>query len=186
MRHAGPVRREIGIRTIFNLLGPLANPAGAMRQLIGVYDGKLAPIFAQILLDLGSRHVMVVHGSDGLDEITLTGPTLIAEGREGKVRTYQIVPEELGLERVAMEDLLGGAVEENAAIIRNIMAGIKGPKRTIAELNAAAALLVADRAANMTEGLSRARRSVESGAAARALENLIRVSNEGTAESADA
>ncbi|MBI1785051.1 anthranilate phosphoribosyltransferase [Candidatus Sumerlaeota bacterium] len=177
MKHAGPVRREIGIRTIFNMLGPLSNPAGATRQLIGVYDKHLTSIFAKVLSELGSRRVMIVHGSDGLDEITLTGPTDVSEALNGVVINYPITPEEFGLERANPRELLGGGVEENAAIIRAILAGEKGPKRTIAELNAAAALVVADRAGTISEGLLLAREAVDSGAAAGVGKKLVEISN---------
>ena len=179
MRHAGPPRREIGIPTIFNMLGPLANPAGALRQVVGVYDGRLTSMLAGVLLELGSAHAMVVHGEDGLDEITLTGPTLVAEAKDGSVKSWTIRPEELGLERTEPEKLRGGDAKENAAIIRAILGGEEGPRRTVAELNASAALVVAGRASSLMEGLQQARQSIESGSAARVLERLIALSNAG-------
>ena len=178
MRHVGGPRREIGIRTIFNMLGPLANPAGATRQLIGVYEARLTKVFAEVLNELGSVHAMVVHGSDGLDEITLTGPTDVAEVKNGKIRSFTIQPEELGLERVSTNELLGGSTEENAATIRAILEGENGPKRSVAELNAGAALVVAGRAETVAEGLELARGAIDSGAALKSLERLIAVSNE--------
>jgi anthranilate phosphoribosyltransferase len=176
MRHAGPVRREIGIRTIFNMLGPLSNPAGAARQLIGVYDERLTEVFARVLADLGAVHAMVVHGADGLDEITLTGPTRVTETKDGVARTYEIEPESFGLKRAPREALLGGTPEENAATIRAILEGAPGPKRDVAELNAAAALVVGGRARDLAEGLALARGAIDSGAARGALERLVEAS----------
>lgn len=182
MRHAGPARREIGIRTIFNMLGPLSNPAGARRQLIGVYDRHLTEVFARALARLGSIHVMVVHGEDGLDEITLTGPTWITEGRGAEIRSRMFDPAELGLKTCAASDLAGGSAEENAEIISGILRGGEkagAPRRTIAELNAAAALVVGGRAGDLAAGLAMARAAVDSGAAARSLDALVEASNEG-------
>jgi anthranilate phosphoribosyltransferase len=178
MRHAAAPRREIGIRTIFNMLGPLANPGGAKRQLIGVYDRRLMRTFAEVLLELGSEHVMIVHGSDGLDEITLTGATEVMESSQGKINSYSITPEEFGLARAPIEALLGGTAEENAATIRRILEGERGPKRDVAVLNAAAALVVGDRAESIDEGIESASRALDGGAAREALEKLVAASNE--------
>jgi anthranilate phosphoribosyltransferase len=178
MRHAGPARREIGIRTILNLLGPLANPAGAMRQLIGVGSPELTETFAGVLSELGADHVMVVHGHDGLDEISLTGPTRITEYREGTLRTYDFHPEQYKLNLCTIEELAGGrTAEEQARIIREILDGGCGPRRTIAELNAAAALIVGGRAGDFAAGLKMAGESIDSGEALNVLERLIEVSN---------
>lgn len=178
MRHAGPARREIGVRTILNLLGPLANPAGTMRQLIGVGAPELTEVFAGVLAELGADHVMVVHGLEGLDELSLTGPSKITEYKDGATRTYTITPEELGLERCALGDLQGGdSAEGRAEIIQAILAGEAGPRRAITELNAAAALIVGGRAADFAEGLKLARESIDSGAARRVLATLVEVSN---------
>lgn len=176
MRHAGPVRREIAIRTIFNMLGPLSNPAGAPRQLVGVYDSRLTTLFAEVLAQLGSTHVMVVHGSDGLDEITLTGPTRVAEAKGGEVKAYDIAPEDFGIARAEPGDLRGGDAAENAEAIRAILRGEKGPKRSIVELNAAAALVVGDAAKDIREGVELASGAIDSGAAARALDRLVAAS----------
>ncbi len=177
MRHAGSVRREIGIRTIFNMLGPLCNPAGASRQLIGVYDRKLIGMFADVLLRLGSVHALIVHGSDGLDEITTTGPTDVAEVKNGTIKADKITPEALGLSRASAEQLRGGTAEENAETIRAILRGGKGPKRDIAELNAAATLVVAGKADALAEGLAQARKAVDSGSASATLQKLAELSN---------
>lgn len=178
MRHAGPARREIGVRTILNLLGPLANPAGTMRQLIGVGAPELTEVFAGVLSELGAEHVMVVHGLDGLDEITLTGPSRITEYREGTLRTYTLDPREFGLTLCAPEELKGGEnAESRARIIREILEGQPGPKRAITELNAAATLIVGGRAGDFPNGLRLAAASIDSGAAARVLERLVQISN---------
>lgn len=180
MRHAGPARREIGVRTILNLLGPLANPAGTMRQLIGVGAPELTETFAEVLRALGGEYVMVVHGTDGLDEITLTAPTRITEMKEGVIRTYMFMPEEYGLERCALEDLqVQGGADARAQIVRDVLKGVPGPCRTVAELNAAAALVVGSHAVDFHEGLAQARQSIESGAAREVLGRLIEISNAG-------
>jgi len=178
MRHAGPARREIGVRTILNLLGPLANPAGTMRQLIGVGMAEMTETFAEVLSALGADHVMVVHGSDGLDEITLTGPTRVTEYTHESLRTFELDPEDLGLKRCHLEELKGGeTAEARAREILEILEGQPGPKRTITELNAAAALIVGARAKDFADGLALAREAIESGAARSVLERLITISN---------
>lgn len=173
MREAMPVRQELGVRTIFNVLGPLTNPAGARRQLIGVYAESLVETIGEVLLELGSEHAMVVHGADGLDEITTTGPTHIAEVRGGGLRVYVLESESLGLERAEAEDLEGGEPEENAGKMRALLAGGGGPLADITAVNAAAALYVGGRADNLSEGLSIARRALETGAAERKLDELL-------------
>jgi anthranilate phosphoribosyltransferase len=177
MRHAGPVRKEIGVRTIFNLLGPLSNPAGAKVQLLGVFSAEWVETLARALGRLGSRRVMVVHGEDGLDEISLTGPTVVAELDSGSVRTYRIVPEDLGLDRCGPEALKGGDAAENARIIRRILGGeATSAQRDIALLNAAGAIYVAGCATHMSQALEQARESVASGRAMRKLQQLIELS----------
>lgn len=179
MRHAGPTRREIGIRTVFNILGPLTNPAGAPRQLLGVYDPRLALVIAEVAGRLGAERVLVVHGHPGMDEVSASGPTMIAEydRAAGGVHTYEITPEQVGVARGTLADVAGGAAAENAAIVRAILSGAHGPKRDVVLMNAAAALLAAGEVADLAEGVDRARTSIDSGRAADALERLIAVSN---------
>ena len=176
MRYAAPVRRDIGIRTIFNILGPLTNPAGAKRQLLGVYDPALTDIMAKVLFNLGSEHAFVVRGEDGLDEITLTGETRVTELKDGVVRTYHIRPEEFGFERCAPEDLKGGDPETNAAIILDTLKGKKGPARDVVLLNSAAAVTAAGLSGSIAEGIALAHGSIDSGAALEKLEKLKRIS----------
>lgn len=177
MKYAVGPRREIAIRTVFNILGPLTNPAKAKCQVMGVYDGKLTEKLATVLGNLGSRHAMVVHGSDGLDEITLTGATRISEVRDGKVTTYEFSPEAHGMSLCSPESLKGGDAEENAAITLGILKGEKGPRRDISLLNAAAAIVVGGDVADMDKGLKRAAESVDSGAALEKLERLKEITN---------
>jgi anthranilate phosphoribosyltransferase len=177
MRHAAQPRREIGIRTIFNLLGPLSNPAGARFQLLGVFNAQWLEPLARTLGRLGSRHVMVVHGDDGLDEISLTGSSQVAELRDGSVQTYRIMPEELGIQPCAPEELRGGDATHNADIIRRILAGeATRAQAEIAILNAAAGIYVAGRAPDMRQALEVARESVASGQAAGKLVQLVELS----------
>ncbi|MBU2590645.1 MAG: anthranilate phosphoribosyltransferase [Nitrospinota bacterium] len=177
MKHAIVPRREIGIRTIFNIIGPLTNPAGALSQVIGVYDYSLTDSIARVLDNLGSRHVLVVHGSDGLDEITLTGKTRVSELRGGEVYTYEMTPEDFGLKTCKPSELLGGDPEKNASIILDILNGVKGPKRDIVLLNAAAAICAGGVADNISDGISLASQSIDSGEAMKRLEGLRAVSN---------
>jgi len=172
MREVMPVRRELGVRTIFNLLGPLTNPAGARRQVIGVYAAHLVPLVGEVLAELGTDHALVVHGSDGLDEITTTGPTRVAEVREGTVRAYEISPEELGLPRARLEDLAGGTPEENALRMGRLLEGEPGPLADVAAANAGAALYVGGLAADLAQGVARARAVLASGAGAEKLAAL--------------
>jgi anthranilate phosphoribosyltransferase len=178
MKHAIGPRREIGVRTVFNILGPMTNPAGARRQLIGVFDGAWTDRIATALGRLGSERALVVHGSDGLDEITITGPTRVSELSDGVVRTYELDPRDLGFSYAAAETLTGGDATENAATLQAILTGTDGPRRDIVLLNAAAALVAAGSANDMEDGLDTARESIDSGAAASRLHDLIRVSNE--------
>lgn len=178
MRHAGPVRRELGVRTVFNLLGPLCNPAGARRQVLGVFADRWVEPVAGALARLGSERALVVHGADGLDEISLSAATRIAELRDGRVRVYEIEPEDFGLQRCDLGALRGGTVADNAAILRAVLCGEGRPEQThVALLNAAAAIYVADRAPSLGAGLELARQSVAGGAAARALARLVEVSS---------
>ena len=177
MKYAIGPRREIGIRTIFNILGPLTNPAGAHCQLMGVYDEKLTHTLATVLANLGSKGAMVVHGMDGLDEITLTKSTKISELKDGMVTSYECMPEDLGLTRCISDDLKGGDAGENASITINILKGTKGPKRDISLLNAAAAIVVGGKAADLKDGLVKAAESVDSGAALEKLERLKEITN---------
>lgn len=179
MKYAAPVRAELGIRTIFNLLGPLANPAGASMQLMGVFDGELAEPLARVLLNLGVKRGMVIHGCDGLDEATLSGETQVVEIREGEISSYLISPENFGLERCEKADLLGGDAEENARITRRILEGTEtGPKRDVALLNSALALYLAGKGTTVCECVQLARSIVDSGAALNKLEQLVKLSNE--------
>lgn len=177
MKHAIGPRREIGIRTIFNILGPLTNPAGADRQVLGVYDEKLVEILAKVLVRLGCRRGFVVHGQDGMDEITLTGPTRIAEILEGAVTLSTIEPEDFGLRRCLLSELQGGDAEENAVIVRDILAGHPGPKRNVVLLNAAYALVAAGVAESVDAGLERAGNAIDAGLAKAKLKGLVNLTN---------
>jgi anthranilate phosphoribosyltransferase len=177
MKNVNPTRIELATRTIFNLLGPLSNPAGVTRQMVGVFSRQWVLPLAQVLKNLGSETVWVVHGSDGLDEITLTGPTFVAALEKGAIRSFDVSPEDVGLKRVAGEALKGGDAAANAIALRNVLAGLPSPYRDVALLNAAAALVVAGRAKDLKEGLTLGTRSIDDGAAAERLKRLIAVSN---------
>ena len=177
MRHVAGPRREMGVRTFFNIVGPMTNPADAKRQLLGVFDGAWTEPMATALGKLGSERAMVVHGAGGLDEISTTGPTRVSELRNGAVETYEMEPLEYGIRRAEMSDLKGGDADENARILRAVLDGEEGPARGIAVLNAAAALKTAGVADSVKEGIERARESIRSGAAKGALEGLIRASS---------
>jgi anthranilate phosphoribosyltransferase len=179
MKHAIGPRREMGIRTVFNILGPLTNPAGATRQLVGVYDAALAPVLAEVLGALGSERALVVHGHDGLDEISITGETTVAELDAGRVTTRTVTPEALGLERAPLAAIQVQSAEESAARIRGVLDGAHGPARAITLLNAGAAVYVAGRAGDMKEGVRVAREAVDSGAARTALDRLAALSARG-------
>jgi anthranilate phosphoribosyltransferase len=173
MKHVGPVRRQLGIRTIFNLLGPLTNPAGANTQVVGVYAPHLTELAASVLRELGSRRAMVVHGSDGLDEITITAATRVTELDRGKLTTHSISPEDFGLKRAALGDIQGGDASKNASIIRAILSGEPGPRRDVVLLNASAALVISERARDFRDGVEQARDSITSGRALSKLEQLV-------------
>ena len=176
MRHVGPVRAEIGFRTVFNLLGPLSNPAGAKRQVMGVYDPRLLEPLAEVLGRLGAVRAWTVHG-EGLDELTTTGPTEVAEWKDGAVRRFIVTPEDAGLARADIDALRGGDAETNAAALSALLDGAPGPYRDVVLLNAAAALIVTDRADDLKGGVALAARSIDDGLAARALADLARVTN---------
>jgi len=177
MKFVQPARRELRLRTVFNLLGPLTNPAHASAQVVGVYSAELVEKLAAALSMLGLHRALVVHGLDGLDEITITGPTRVAEVREGSVSTYEVAPEDFGLRRAPLEEITGGDAAANANIIREILQGKKSAKRDVVLLNAAAALVAAGRTDRMAEGLPLAANSIDSGAAARKLEALVEFTN---------
>ena len=177
MRHVVPVRKELGITTIMNLLGPLTNPAGARRQVVGVADPAFLELVVRGLAELGHDRALVVHGEPGLDEISPCGPTHVAELRDGVVSTWQVTPGELGLEEVAPEDLAGGEPAENAAVVRAVLAGDeRGAARTAVVINAAAAYYVAGRVESLAEGVAAAARALDSGAAAVVLDRLVHAS----------
>jgi anthranilate phosphoribosyltransferase len=175
MRHVAPARKALGVRTIFNVLGPLCNPAGVSRLLIGVYAPEMARPLAEVLGRLGTERAWVVHGHDGLDEMSTTGESMVAELQDGRVREFAISPEDAGLARVALADLIGGDPAVNAAAIRETLAGAPGPLRDIVLLNAAAALLVAERAETLREGVELAAQAIDSGAATEALDKLAAI-----------
>jgi anthranilate phosphoribosyltransferase len=177
MKHVQPARRELRLRTVFNLLGPLTNPAHASAQVVGVYSVDLVEKLAEALSMLGLRRAMVVHGSDGLDEITITGATRIAEVREGKVHGYEVTPEEFGMSRGSLDDIAGGDAGENAGIIREILGGKKSARRDVVLLNAAAALVAASKADHLAGAMPLAAKSIDSGVAASKLSALVRFTN---------
>lgn len=166
-------RREIRIRTVFNILGPLTNPAHATAQVIGVYDGALTEAMAQVLKELGTARAFVVHGEDGLDELSTTGPSRVAELRDGQIRCYTVQPEDFGLPRVSLADLKGGSATDNAEIVRRILAGERGPKRDIVVLNAGAAIAAGGKAPDIAGGIALAAQAIDSGAARDRLARLV-------------
>lgn len=172
MRHAAPVRRELGLRTVFNLLGPLTNPADARRQVLGVFAAEWVRPVAEALLELGSAHAMVVHGLDGLDEFSTLGPTLVAEVRDGAIREYTVTPEDFGLPRCRVSDLAGGDPGQSAGILLDVLHGIPGPRADIVALNAAGAIYVGGKAADLREGLAVAWEMLADAKAAEKLEQL--------------
>jgi anthranilate phosphoribosyltransferase len=176
MKFAAGPRREIGIRTVFNVLGPLTNPAGARAQVLGVPSAALVSRLAEALALLGTHHALVVHGEDGLDEISICAPTLVCEVRDGELRSYRVAPEDLGFARARPETILGADAAANAATTRRVLAGEDGPPREIVLLNAAAALVAADLADGLTDGIALAARAIDSGAAKERLESLVAVS----------
>jgi anthranilate phosphoribosyltransferase len=177
MRHWAAIRGELGIRTIFNLLGPICNPGGVKRQVVGVFSWHWVEPVAHVLKNLGAEHVWVVHGHDGLDELTTTGATDVAELKDGKITVYEVTPADAGLAPARLSDLRGGDEAQNAAAIREVLAGKKTPLRDIAILNAAAGLIVAGKAANLLDGAALAAHAIESGAAQKALDRLVAITN---------
>jgi anthranilate phosphoribosyltransferase len=173
MKQCAGVRQEMGIRTILNVLGPLANPAGATHQVLGVYDAKWTDILGRVLLELGSQHCFVIHGMDGLDEITLSDRTKVSEGKAGVVSSYFVSPEEFEVKRMARKEVAGGTPEDNARIAKEILQGKKGPKRDIVCLNAAPAMVAGRKAKTLKEGFRLAQETIDSGAAAEKLDRLI-------------
>ena len=176
-KYVQPARRETRLRTVFNLLGPLTNPAGASAQVVGVYSLELVEKLAEALSMLGTHRAFVVHGLDGLDEITITGPTRVAEVREGSVRTYEVTPEEFGVKRASLEEISGGDAKQNAAIVRQVLSGEKSPRRDVVLLNAATALTAAGLTQHPADAILLASKSIDSGNALNKLEQLIRFSN---------
>ena len=178
MKHVMPARREMGIRTVFNMLGPLTNPAAANAQVIGVYAAALTEPLARVLAELGTIRAFIVHGADGLDELSNTGESRVAEVREGVVRTFTVTPEDFGLPRAGIDDLRGGDREQNAQIIKALLEGEPGPRRDIVLMNASAALVAGGKARDLKEGVALAAQSIDSGAARAKLERLIAVSQQ--------
>ncbi|MGX1496839.1 anthranilate phosphoribosyltransferase [Labrenzia sp. MBR-25] len=177
MKHVGPTRMELGTRTIFNLLGPLTNPAGVKRQMVGVFARKWVEPLAEALRELGSEKAWVVHGSDGMDEITTTGPTFVSELSNGTIRSFEISPEDVGLAVSDPKDLKGGLPSENAKALRDVLAGAQNAYRDVVLFNAAASLLVADKVQTLKDGVEMAAQSIDSGSAADTLEKLVAASN---------
>ena len=177
MKYAVPVRKQLGVRTIFNVLGPLTNPAGAKRQVMGVFDAALTETIAEVFRALGTERAMVVHAADGLDEVSTTAETKVSELRDGKIETSTIRPEDLGIKPARLEELLVTSPEGSAEVIRGVLAGQPGPARDIVVLNASAALSVAGKAEGIAEAMPLAEEAIDSGAAAAALEKLITLSN---------
>lgn len=177
MGHAMPPRREIGIRTVFNILGPLTNPACASTQVLGVYDPGLRETIAQVLGKLGVKRALVVHGAGGLDELSLAGESFVSELKDGTVNSYSVKPEDFGLPEAGLEHLKGGTKEDNASILLSVLSGAKGPRRDVVLLNAAAALVAAGKVDDLNQGVNMAAQSIDSGAAKAKLEALIARSN---------
>jgi len=172
MKYVAIARKQMGIRTIFNMLGPLTNPAGANIQVVGVYAAPLTELLAGVLKELGSTRALVVHGSDGLDEISISSESKISELKGGKVNTYVVAPEDFGLQRSSLAEIQGGDARQNSEIILGILRGVRGPRRDIVLLNAAAAFLASSRAADLSQGVNIATESIDSGNALRKLEQL--------------
>ena len=178
MKQWAPIRADLGIRSLFNLLGPLCNPASVKRQVLGVYDRKWVEPVAETLKNLGSVHAWVVHGCDGMDELTTTGTSVVAELHDGNIHVFEITPEDAGLPRASLETLKGGDAQHNAAKLRALLHGEHGPYRDIVLFNTAAALIVAGKAASLEDGVRLAALSIDSGAAATALDKLVAATNE--------
>ncbi|MCL2387889.1 MAG: anthranilate phosphoribosyltransferase [Defluviitaleaceae bacterium] len=179
MKYVAPIRRELAIRTVFNILGPLTNPAGAKMELMGVYDRDLVKPLAQVLCNLGVKNAMVVHGEDGIDEISLSAPTQVCEVKDGWVKSYTITPEQFGLPRCQKEELQGGAPAQNAEILKSLLSGKKDARRNAAILNAAAAMFISGKHASINDAVQVANEVIDSGNALKKLEEFIIRSNEG-------
>lgn len=177
MKVWAPIRAELGLRTLFNLMGPVCNPAGVVRQVIGVYSSDWVEPIAHVLENLGSVHAWVVHGEDGLDELSTTGPTRVAELKNGTISIFEVTPQSVGLPRATLADLKGADAAANASALRQVLDGTRGPYRDIVLLNAGAALVVGDKAATLADGVALAASSIDSGAARRALDRLVQASN---------
>lgn len=177
MKYVGAIRKELGFRTVFNILGPLTNPGTPSMQLLGVYDEYLVEPLAQVLISLGVKRGMVVYGQEKLDEISMSAPTTVCEIKDGWVKNYVITPEQFGLERCTKEDLTGGTPEENAAITRSVLGGEKGPRRNAVLMNAGASLYIGGKADSMKDGIALAAELIDSGKALETLEKLIEISN---------
>lgn len=177
MKYVGPIRKELGFRTVFNILGPLTNPGSPKMQLLGVYDEYLVESLAQVLINLGVKRGMVVYGKDRLDEISMSAPTAVCEFKDGGFRSYTIAPEDFGFERCTKDDLKGGTPEENAKITREILGGAKGHKRNAVLMNAGAALYIGGKAETLKDGIALAAKIIDSGKALETLDKLIKVSN---------
>jgi anthranilate phosphoribosyltransferase len=178
MKHAAQTRQDLGIRTAFNLLGPLTNPAGARRQIVGVPRSELTELLARALQMLGSERAWVVHGADGIDEISTTGYTKVSECRDGTVHTFYVHPSDFGVPKASLADLQGGDAARNAGIVRDVLSGTPGAARDVVLLNAGAALFVAGRASSVREGIRLATTAIDAGAAQSALERMVRSSQE--------
>ncbi len=177
MKFAAPLRREIGVRTVFNVLGPLTNPTGAKRQVLGVGRPDLVGTMAEVLSRLGAEHALVVHGKEGLDELSISGPTLVADARDGRVSRYEIEPGDVGLEPSPIEAIAGGDPEHNASIVRSVLGGEKGPRRDVLLINAGAGIFAAGLAPDIAGGVGLAAESIDGGKARTALESLVELSN---------
>jgi len=182
MRHAGPVRKELGVRTVFNFLGPLANPARATRQALGVSDGSMAARMIEVLANLGAEYAFVYHGEDGLDELTTTGPSFIYRLKGGEITHAEFTPEDFGVPRAALQDLRGGDAAHNAAIIRDVLGGATGPQRDISLVNAAPAIVVAGLADGFSDAMELARQAIDSGDAMAVLERAVTMSRAGSSD----
>jgi len=178
MKYVAPVRKELGIRTVFNILGPLTNPAGASMELMGVYEKELVEPLARVLLNLGVKNAMVVYGQDGLDEISMSAPTSVCEVKNNTLQSYELTPEQFGFQRCKKEEIQGGLPAENAEILKSVLLGEKGAKRNAAVLNAAAALYIAGKQESLAAGIKAAEEIIDSGAAMEKLQEFIRCSNE--------
>jgi len=176
MKHALAPRQEIGLRTVFNILGPLSNPAQAKRQLLGVYNGDLTELMAEVLRALGAERAFVVHGADGLDELSVTGPSKVSELYNGRIETYYLDPQDLGLPRARLSDLTGGTAEENVTIIKALLKGERSPRRDVVLLNTAAVLIVGGKTSSFADGLGLAAEAIDNGSAQRKLQQLIEFS----------